>query len=354
MLRRIFSVLMFAGCAAAAAAGTGADTDVEMLQRLWPGVRDSSEQMIVNTDRGAVGWIDSVERRARTIVAPIELPWLGDHVLYLEEFLQDEPDQLRRQLVLQLKPQGPPEAAVRVHLFTFKEPGRWMHLDRRMKLAQGLQKSDLAAVSGCDLVLVREGGQFRGGTVGQECRSDRRGAARPDAARPDAARYVDYQLVIGEELYWYRRRVLRRRDDRVSEELMGYNWFELNESQLFSCRIDWSATGRAADLRPLLRLDLQDEGGRGRFTTPDGRALELTMHNQDWPYSRERDALILVLRAQGSNVPLSSAWAQVDLQRISLETNWLRVRCGSLAPDSDELSGALDAPAFRYPAAEPG
>ncbi len=334
-------MLMFAGLAALAA-GASAGTDVEVLEQLWPGLHDSTEQIVVNTDRGIVGWTEGVEHRVRTVVAPINVPWLGPHVLYLEEFLQDEPDELRRQIVLQLEPQAPPEAAVRAHVFSFVKPARWAHLDRRSQLAGKLRKGDLVPSTGCDLVLTRDGAQFMGGTIGHGC-----GAAAAD-------RYVDYQLVIGEDLYWYHRRVLRKRNDELREEIIGYNWFELNEAQLFTCRIDWSATGRNADLKPLQRLELRDEGGRARFSTPDGRTLELTLHSQDWPFMGERDALILMLQESGAAAPLGSAWAEIDSQQISLELDWLRVRCGPLVPDTDELSGARVAPRYRYPAAAPG
>ena len=342
-------MLMFAALAAMAAATTGTtgvDADVDALHRLWPGAHDSNEQTIVNMDHGLVGWTEDVEHRVRTIVAPIDIPSLGKHVLYLEEFVQDEPDELRRQMVLALEPQGPPEAAVRVHLFSLRNPAHWRHLDRQPNLAGTLKKSDLIASPGCDLVFVREGEQFRGGTVGHDCRAERDGARRVGPER-----YVDYQLVIGDDLYWYRRRIQRTRDDQVSEEVMGYNWFELDESQLYTCRIDFSSSGRRADLKPLQRLELRDEGGRARFTTPDGHMFELTLHNQDWPYAMERDALILMLLPQGSQTPLSVAWADANSEDVSLNTGWLRVRCGPLAPDTDDLRGALSAPGFGYPAA---
>jgi len=347
---------------------------VGVLARLWTGIHDSSEQTILSTQPGVSQWTDGTEHRVRTIVAPIAAPWLGHQVLYLEEFLQDEPDELRRQAILELEPQGPPEAAVRVHLFSFACPGRWDHLDRRAALAKRLRRSDLVAAPGCDLVLARDGEQFIGGTIGHDCIDPR-----------TPGEYVDYQLVIGEGLYWYHRRILRQGSDEVRNEMIGYNWFELNQAQLFTCRIDWSATGRPADLTPLQRLDLRDEGGRGRFSTPDGRTFELVLHSQDWAFMGERDALILMLRegpragtggrrrkggagtgagaghaptatsgARDGTSPLATAWSVIDSREISLDLPWLRVRCGPLVPDTDELSGALSGPARRHPPAAPG
>jgi hypothetical protein len=335
-------MLLFAGLAAVAA---GAGADVERLDKLWPGLHDSTEQTVVNSARGIVGWTEGVEHRVRTVVSPVTVPWLGDHVLYLEEFYQDEPDQLRRQVLLQLERQGPPEAAVRIHLFSFARPAQWTHLDRRPQVAQKLQKSDLLQSTGCDLVLTRDGDQFIGGTIGHTCQDAR------------ADRYVDYQLVIGPDIYWYHRRVLTRRGDDVQEEVIGYNWFELNEATLFTCRIDWSRTGHAADLKPLKRVELRDEGGHAQFTTPDGRTLELVMHSLDWPFLGERDALILMVQEKQSTV--GSAWSEIDTQQIVLQLDWLRVRCGPLVPDTDELTGGgwpppLSAPASRYRPAAPG
>jgi hypothetical protein len=214
---------------------------------------------------------------------------------------------------------------VRARLYTFVRPRAWIHLNLRPKLLASLIREDIVTMSTCDLVFVREGDQFRGGTVGHRC-FDR-----------DTRRYVDYQLLIGDDLYWYRRRLLARGNGEVREEVIGFNWFELNSTQLYTCRVDWTSTGRPQDMRPLVKLDVQDQGGRGRFVTPDGRRLELTLHSDDWPFAVERDALILVVRDQGTQVPIATAWSSADEEQIALNLSWLRIRCGPTAPDPDEL-----------------
>jgi hypothetical protein len=310
---------------AALAADAG---DVAALERLWSGVRDSSEQVVMSLDRGAALWPQSSDLRVRTIVAPVSVPFLGPHVLYLEEFIEDDPQEPRRQLLLRLEPASDKPHAVRASLYTFANPTRWMHLNYRPALAAALGPGDVAPAAGCDLLLTRAGDQFRGGTSGHRCLDESAGVAR----------YLDYQLLIGEDLYWYRRRVLRASDGELQQEVIGYNRFEPNEARLYACRIAWSASGARRDLRPLLTLDLYEEGGRGGFVTPDGRSFELTLHGRDWPFSVERDALLLSIRQQSEASPLATAWAQMDAQQIALELGWLEVRCGSIAPDSDELA----------------
>jgi hypothetical protein len=315
------------GTATVGVAAAADDTDVVALERLWAGVRDSNEQVLMSLEREAPPWPESTERRVRTVVTPIGVAWLGPHVLYLEEFLEDEPQQPRRQVLIALEP-GEAAHSVRARLFTFADPRRWTHLGYRAALAATLRREDVAPSAGCDLIMNRSGEQFRGGTVG-------RGCADPGAVGP---RYLDYQLLLSEDLYWYRRRVLRQSDGELQQEVIGFDRFEPDEARLYSCRIAWSASGRRRDLRPLLTLDLYEAGGRGHFTTPDGRSLELTLHGRDWPFAVDRDALLLLLKEQGLESPLATAWAQLDEQQIALELGWLQVRCGSIAPDSDELA----------------
>jgi hypothetical protein len=310
-----------------AAAATADAADVAALQRLWPGVRDSSEQVVLSLESGATLWPQTSERRVRTVVAPVNVAWLGAHVLYLEEFLDDDPQEPRRQLLMLLEPVAEQVHTVRARLYTFAIPAHWTHLNYRPQLAAELGWKDIVPAAGCDLLLTHSGDQFRGGTVGRTCVDVSAGAAR----------FLDYQLLISEELYWYRRRVLRLSDGELQQEVIGFNRFEPNEARLYACRIGWSASGRAHDLQLLLNLDLYEQGGHVRFVTPDGRTLLLSLHGRDWPFALDRDALLLTLREEDGDRALATAWAQMDAQQIELELGWLEVRCGSIVPDSDEL-----------------
>ncbi len=296
---------------------------VVALVESWSGVYDDLEQVIFD-QRDFSPLVADDNRRIRTIVLPVELPWLGPHVLYLEEFLQDDPEDPRRQVILWLAPQaGSPYAGpVHVRQLTFREPERWRRLYEHQELIKRLRRSDLVTMPGCDLVLSRDGDQFRGGTVGRGCVDS--------TLRPQ--RYVDYQLLVSAGLNWYRKRLFRRDDDELVSETVGFDWFELHEARLFACRISWSPSGRPADLTALTHVDLHDQGGRARFTTPDGHAFELELHSRDWPFDANRDALILIGRELGAGASLVSSWAGLDAEEISVSIGAIDVRCGPIAP----------------------
>jgi hypothetical protein len=295
---------------------------VVALVESWSGVYDDLEQVIFD-ERGLSPLVSDDNRRIRTIVSPIEVPWLGPHVLYLEEFPQDDPDDPRRQVLLWLAPEPSSFATtVRVRQLTFREPERWRHLYEHEELLKSLRRSDLASIPGCDLVMARDGDQFRGGTVGRSCLD----------SEFHPQRYVDYQLLVGGGLNWYRKRLYRVDDDELVTESVGFDWFELHEARLFACRIRWSPSGRPADLAPLTEVNLHDQGGRARFTTPDGHAFELELHSRDWPFDANRDALILIVRELGAGAPLASSWTGLDAEEIAVSVGAMDVRCGPIAP----------------------
>jgi hypothetical protein len=305
-------------------------TPADALLQVWPGIRDSSEQVVYAEDEGQPLFLDEDEPvRVRTLVTRVHLPWLGARVLYLEEFLHDQPSVLRRQLLLRVETETVGARRVRVLPYTFKDGAHWRRLDRSPKRMSELRPSDIMKTEGCDLVLHQEGDQFRGGTTGLDC----------EQLTPRGLMlYVDYRLVVGSDVYWYRRRLLRHSDDQLHEEVVGYNWFSPNDTRLFSCRVDYSASGKPSELRPIARLDLHDQGGHVRFTTPDGRRFELSLHTEDWPFASDRDALLLVLEQPNDPEPVASSWTAIEGRQISIDLEWLKIRCGPLVPETGEVT----------------
>jgi hypothetical protein len=321
--------LAFASGAPVAFAAPAEDIPAaDALMRIWPGVRDSSEETIVSDDRPPLPLDDDEPLRVRTVVTRVNLPWLGARVLYLEEFLHDQPSVLRRQLLLRVETETVGPRRARVLPYTFKEGERWQRLNLSPKLLSELKASDIQATDGCDFVLNQEGDQFRGGTTGLNCLEKRHGIDL----------YVDYRVVIGSDVYWYRRRLMRESDDELHEEVIGYNWFAPNETRLFACRVEYSASGKPSELRPIVRLDLHDQGGRARFTAPDGRKFDLSLHTEDWPFASERDALLLLLEQPNDPEPVASAWTGSEARQIGIDLGWLKVRCGPLVPETGEVA----------------
>jgi hypothetical protein len=301
----------------------------DLMQR-WSGLHDTAVQVILDEHSPQAAAADA--SRLRTVVAPVDLPWLGQTVLYLEETLHDVPGAPRRQVLLrlsvdsQLRPQR-----IRVRQYTFKDPGQWRGLFADAQAQQALRRTDVETLPGCDLLLTRDGDQFRGGTLGRGCVS-------PPA---DPQRYVDYSLQLGEGVYWFRIRQFRFEDDALVQESAGYNWPALHLARLYSCRIRWSVSGQPSELAPLLTVTVADHGGRADFSLPDGRSWRLILHSDDWPLDASNQALILILQELAPGGATVRSWGPADALQVTATLKFMDARCGPSAPPVTQSPAAM-------------
>ena len=105
----------------------------------------------------------------------------------------------------------------------------------------------------------------------RHARAQMPGIRRPGTSRP---RWLDYRVVIGDGLFWYRRRrldIARRRSHRGDRGIpaRGSRRGAALLLRHFLVRPK-DKSRRASSSTP---VDLHDRGGRAHFRTPDGRAL---------------------------------------------------------------------------------
>jgi hypothetical protein len=293
-----------------------ADTDPrDTLVQLWSGVHDISEELVAGTEEDSP--LAAVTERVQINVRRVTLPWLGSHILYVEEYPFDEPFELRRRVLLSVEPGRAADGSLRVRQFTRKASVN----------AAALTPDDVESMPGCDLFLKRDGAQFRGGTRGKQC-LDSEGAEQ---------RWLDYRVVIGDGLFWYRKRRLTLPHDELAEEIAGFPHLDLDEARLFSCGISWAPSREKTPRKLIDHVDLHDRGGRARFNTPDGRALQLELHGRDWPLSEGRESLVLTLTdGKADSEPIASSWTSLGAARVGIDIGWLKIDCAPVVSETGE------------------
>jgi hypothetical protein len=294
----------------------GAGDQRELLVDLWSGMYDISEELIAGRSDDSLMAPDDQER-VQINVRRIPLPWLGTHVLYVEEYPFDEPFERRRRVLLSIEPPAADDT-LRVRQFT-----------RRVESTNSgvLSEADVESVEGCDILLKREGDQFRGGTRERKCLEH--GSPEP--------LWIDYRVVIREGMFWYRKRTLTMADDQLHEEIAGFPHVDFDQARLFTCGIAWAPPKEKGARRPLETVELHDRGGRARFRTPDGRELQLELHGRDWPLSNGRESLVLILNsARQATDPIASSWTSLEAARVGIDIGWLAVDCSPVVSETGE------------------
>jgi hypothetical protein len=275
---------------------------------------DIAEELLAGFETGGPLAPLIEQQRVQINIRRIPLSWMGTHVLYVEEFPYDRPFEARRRVLLSIDPEPAADGSLRVRQFTRKatEPE-----------AAALGADDVESIPGCDLYLKRVGAQFRGGTRGRNCLD----------SVPGESRWLDYRVVIGDGLFWYRQRRLTVEGNELAEEIAGFPHVDLDDARLFSCGITW----KGEDVRRALgSVDLHDRGGRVRIRTPDGRDLLLELHGRDWPLSEGRESLVLTLSDPKADATLGSSWTSLGAGRVGLDVGWLEVDCAPIVSETGE------------------
>jgi hypothetical protein len=285
------------------------------LARLWTGIYDISEELVAGPDEDSP--LATVTERVQINIRRVTLPWLGTHILYVEEYPFDEPFELRRRVLLSIESERAADGSLRIRQFTRKTAAG---------NPAGLTPDDVESVAGCDIFLKREGAQFRGGTRGRKCLET--------GADPH---WLDYRVVIGDGMFWYRKRSLSLPGDELAEEIAGFPHVDLDEARLFSCGISWASGKEKAPRRHIDSVDLHDRGGRARFRTPDGRELQLELHGRDWPLSEGRESLVLTLSdGKTDSEAIASSWTSLGAARVGIDIGWLKIDCAPVVSETGE------------------
>ncbi|HUQ09745.1 MAG TPA: CpcT/CpeT family chromophore lyase [Steroidobacteraceae bacterium] len=287
------------------------------LAQLWAGMYDMSEELVAGSESESPLVPVLEQQRIQINVRRVQLPWLGSHVLYVEEFPFDQPFESRRRVLLSIETERAKDGSIRVRQFTRKSDGAG---------SADLTAAALESEPGCDLYLKRDGAQFRGGTRHRKCVET--GGGEP--------RWLDYRVVIGDGLFWYRQRKLLVSDNELTEEIAGFPHVDFDEAQLFSCGISWAPPGSRQSPRPLEGVELHDRGGRVRFKTPDAREFLLELHGRDWPLSEGRESLLLILTDRKTDETVGSSWTSLGAARVGLDLGWMSIDCAPVVSQTGE------------------
>lgn len=316
---------------AARPAKTRLEKEITTLMRLWPGDYDNREQVQIDVDMGRKTEADGAHLRAHAAVRAVDLPRVGAHVLYVEDYRQDDPAKVFRHGLYELAPDADGKG-LRARMWGFKDGAKWWGAAREPARLSTLTRDDLVPATGCDLILRRDGDAFVGGTDPKTCLTDK-------------DRALDFQVQVMADHVLFRERLLDPTSGAVKAAIGGFAWHRLLRARFFSCMIDPPrAMSRAAPDAPGADgyvVAIHDQGGTFTFPYPDGRTIFLSLRNT-WSYNMSRKTLVVTLQETDENgAGLGYAWSEPGADRIGFNPLWIHIQCDLETPENLELQRAM-------------
>ncbi len=292
------------------------ERELEYLMEIWPGTFDNREQVQFDADTGKPSYESGAHLRVHGQISQIDLPQFGAHVLYVEEYKNDDPKDIFRQRLYELSADES-EKAIRIKLHFFNDEKKWLGAHNDPSILHGLTRGDTNTNPGCDVLLRRDGTVLAGGIKQGACAGGE-GAERV---------YSEYQLRIGEDGYAFRDRFVSTESGEEAEAVAGFQWHDLRRARWFQCMIDFPYEAGKPAMYTEHYARVHDQGGIFSFTHPDGRPMTLSMRNR-WSYGMQRDSFVIKVHDGGEPAPdLVYAWGSPGDDRIGLNPSWIRVQC---------------------------
>lgn len=314
------SLLFVMSVAAQAIAATHIERELDYLMAIWPGDYDNQEQ--VSFDARAKDQKEIDQARFHSLVEKVDFTALGDHVLYIEERLDDDIQRVhfRRLYVLSA---DETEKAVRVISYVLKNAA-----DFELENLSALNAEDLSLQQGCDMLLRRNGDGFKGQMKSGEC-DDSEGAG-----------YRDRRVRIFKEHYSFKDQRIDS-DGRVINSVANFSWRELQRARWFACMIDVPKDTPGLSNFTQHYIKIHDQGGSFKFAHPDGRNMTLLMRNT-WSYGMRRETFFIgVFEGSVTDKLLVYSWGEPGADRIGMNPGYIRIQCDLDTPRNVELQKAL-------------
>ena len=265
---------------------------------------------------GQTGYKTTGVLRIHGQISRVKLPAFGEHVLYVEEYRDNDPTSTFRQRLYELSADEE-EGAIRIKLHFFKDGKKYIGAHDNPSLLNGLTRDDTAVLEGCDVFLRRDVDALAGSMKKKTCAF----------GEGEDRRYSDYQLRVSETGYWFRDRIQYYDTDETLEEFGPFTWHQLERARWFRCMIDFPYEDGGRPINTVDYVRIHDQGGTYPFTYRDGRDMVFTFRN-NWSYGMQRETLVIVVQEGDESGPtLVYAWGQPGADRIGVNPGWIRLQC---------------------------
>lgn len=290
------------------------EREIDYILQIWPGEYDNVEQLdfdkMANQSRGE----QVKHERLHTFIERIDLPAFGEHCIYLESYRKDDPGNIHMQRIYQLIPDEKREG-IRLKVFDFEKPKPLLSVQKDLSSLKDLMPDIGNLKEACDLILRREGMDFRGEVAAKEC--------LPNVANESFV-YDPYIRISEDEFSFGKRKYDLTTKTFLAEMETPYI---LEKARCFACMIDFPREKNGRPVETRFYIQIHDQGGKFEFDYTDGRHMVLGMRNT-WSYGMQRETFVIFIQEGSQEGPtLIYSWGEPGADRIGFNPGWIRVQC---------------------------
>ncbi len=312
----VFFISVLFSSAVSADAAAVLDRDMRTFLEWFPGVYDNQEQVYFQEELGVPE--DERHERIHHTFAPVELAAFGEHVFYVQQYLDDDPTKIYRQRIYVFTADYE-EQAIRLSIHTPNDVESLVDAHLDPTLLDGLTPEQTRNMPGCDVFWRRQANQFVG---------DMKPGACSFVSRRSGKRIIiDDDLLLTENEIWISDRAEDEDGNYVFGNKAGVHHKNL-KARRFVC---WIAAQERNGEDWTFKNDLEiwDQGGSIWIDTDedDSQTIGIKMRNVHWPTGANRNSLVLYAYRKGEDRAASYVWGEPEATRLAMNLRWMQASC---------------------------
>lgn len=283
--------------------------DIKILTTWFEGRFDNEEQNWFENDPRSATSKDDRIIAAHTMHKRVDLPEFGDHVFYVEEYINDDPKEISRQRLV-IFSSDPKENAIRMRQGFFKEPKKLAGAYFAPDKLSSLTKEDVSFLSECDVFWKRVASQYEGGMKPKAC----------IFGDGEKRRYSVHDIILSAEKYWRVDTTFLVSDDSLHKGYPVDRPVQMRRAMPFSCDVYFYS--ESGDSQVEKGLSTHSEGGMLTVTRKsDGKAFDFLIREKEYPYYETRpDFMYFSIRNAGEYRSIAFSVNDPDSRTFGIRT----------------------------------
>lgn len=263
--------------------------DLKIIATWFEGEFDNEEQRWFEKDRRTNIPEEHHHIRVHTIHTPVKLPEFGEHVFYVEEYRDNDPQNIIRQRLV-IFSSDLKKNQIRMQQGFLKEPKKVLGAQNAVEKLMGLTAKDVVFLNECDVFWSRKADQFEGSMDVKTC----------VFGKGEDRRYSVHDLFLSKTKYWRVDETFRVKDDSL---FIGHPLGEpvkMRRTKQFVCDVYF--TNSDGTREELKGAKLHSQGGTVEVTrAEDGKEFTLLMRDKEYPfYATRPDFIYFSVREKGA------------------------------------------------------
>lgn len=308
--------LQFVSLPGAMAQAMSLSESFDLFLKWFPGEYDNNEQVWQQKEDGLEG--DALHERIHHRFVPVNLPAVGEHLFFVIQTIDDDPERVYRQRIYRLD-LDPDEQAIRLDIFRMENEERYRSAWQDPAVLSDVTMDSLSTTPGCE-VYWRYNGEFFDGTMkDRACHFFSRRSNR-EIYITDTLRLTDREIWIGDKAEDADGNYIFGRDEpHVNRKVQRFKgWMGVRKSKV-------NPAYEGDEMFFLGGFTIHSEGGRQSILDDDGEPTGYGIELAQLTYQNTRVPILkLGIIDEKTGKTINYSWTSTDASRIGINVRWFQ------------------------------